>query len=127
MAQDFFATASREILPILIAAPAIYLWAAVIVPVLLRPAGIRLGIHLTGWRQSREEIAQLEARARLLVKTLVLGGGMVLGGTITRYVAWKYFGGRPSELTRDLVYGILFWSIVGAFLLQTKWHQEKPS
>jgi len=94
-----------------------YVWSQVVVPILAMPFGIGLRVRLTGFSKWREEIDRLDFPAYVVVHgILTLGFGFVLMSLVGQYVEWRYFGGQPLNLIRDVVFGSILWSILGTWI-----------
>jgi len=107
----------RELILVLVAFPFWYLWVRIVVPVLVMPFGIDLSMRLNGFRKFRDEISQLSFAAYIVVYDILIWGcGMALSLLVMSYIRWKYLGTGSFTPTPDLVFGAIFWGIVGALI-----------
>jgi hypothetical protein len=87
----------------------------IVVPLILLPFGIDLGVRLTEFGQFRKGIEQLDFATYVIIwGVLIWGLGMALSLLIMSYVRWRYLGEGPFAPIRDLVFGLFFWGTAGA-------------
>jgi hypothetical protein len=109
------------ILTLLLGLPVLFLW-LVVVPLIVRPFGVRLPLAPFSFTKRRSAFENLTFSQHVLINGfLAFGCGMFIYKTLSDYLGWKYFHDRPLTsvnlldnalsylLVGSVLYGLISW------------------